>query len=312
MQAKQHKDSIEQFERGGRSDLADKEKQELAILEVYLPAQLSEEEMQTITLGFSPCPNDTFIFNGLVNGPVRLQGCEIREQLHDVETLNLMAIEGRLDVTKLSFYAWLMVKDYYRLLSSGGALGFGCGPVVISREQLTRSEMKACRIALPGQWTTAHLLFRLWAPGADNRFFVPYDRIFEAIDSGRAECGVIIHESRFTYQQQGFRQVVDLGAWWEEHSGGPIPLGGIAAHKRIGNGLAGRIDCAIRQSIRSAQADPMAALPYIQTHAQEMTTEVLEAHIKTFVNEFSLDLGDRGRSAIDALEAAARDTGILL
>jgi 1,4-dihydroxy-6-naphthoate synthase len=269
------------------------------------------EEKKTITLGFSPCPNDTFIFNGLVNGSVRPAGCDVREQLHDVETLNEMAFEEKLDVTKLSFYAWLMVKDRYRLLNSGGALGFGCGPVVISQKPLTQADMEASRIALPGRWTTAHLLFRLWAPRAENRLFVPYDRIFETVQSGRADCGVIIHESRFTYHQQGFRQVIDLGAWWEENSGGPIPLGCIAAHRRIGTDLAEQMDEAIRVSIQSAQADPMAALPYIRNHAQEMTAEVLDAHIRTFVNAFSLDLGDEGRSAVADLESAARETGIL-
>ncbi|MEJ2154521.1 MAG: 1,4-dihydroxy-6-naphthoate synthase [Desulfobacteraceae bacterium] len=270
-----------------------------------------QEEKKIITLGFSPCPNDTYIFNGLVNGSVRLPGCDIREHLHDIETLNSMAFEGHLDVSKLSFYAWLMVKEDYRMLNSGGALGFGCGPVVVSQKPLTREDMEGCRIALPGQWTTAHLLFRLWSSDAGERLFVPYDRIFEAIRSGQADCGVIIHESRFTYEQLGFQKVIDLGAWWEENSGGPIPLGCIAAHKRIGPDLVGQMDRAIGKSIRAAQADPMAALPYIKTHAQEMTPEVLDAHIQTFVNEFSLDIGAKGRSAVKALEAAARETGIL-
>lgn len=268
-------------------------------------------EKEIITLGFSPCPNDTFIFNGLVNGSVKLPDCRIKEQLHDVETLNRMAIEEKLDVTKLSFYAWLTVKDRYRLLNSGSALGFGCGPVVISRKPLQRADMDKCRVVLPGQWTTAHLLFRLWVPEADRRTFMPYDRIFEAVSSGQADCGVIIHESRFTYAEEGFQLVVDLGDWWEQSTGLPIPLGCIAAHERIGDELAQQVDGAIKQSIAAANADPGAALPYIRTYAQEMTAEVLEAHIHTFVNEFSLDLGESGRSAVNALEAAARDTGIL-
>ncbi len=269
------------------------------------------EEKKTITLGFSPCPNDTFIFNGLVNGSVSVPGCDVKEQLHDVETLNQMAFEGRLDVTKISFYAWLKVKDQYRLLNSGGAMGFGCGPVVVSRRPLTHSDMDQCRIVLPGEWTTAHLLFRLWAPNAENRQFTSYDRIFETVSSGRADCGVIIHESRFTFEQHGFEKVVDLGAWWEEKSGGPIPLGCIAAHHRIGTAVAAQVDGAIQQSIQSAQADPKAALPYIKTHSQEMTADVLDAHISTFVNEFSMDLGKKGHAAVLALEEAARRTGIL-
>ena len=269
------------------------------------------EEKEIITLGFSPCPNDTFIFNGLVNGSVGVPGYAIKEQLHDVETLNQMAFEEILDVTKLSFYAWLMVKDRYQLLNSGGAMGFGCGPVVVSGKSLTRSDMDRCTIALPGEWTTAHLLFRLWAPDAANRLFVPYNRIFETVSSGRADCGVIIHESRFTFEQHGFGKVVDLGAWWEEASGGPIPLGCIAAHNRVGAAVAKQMDGAIRESIQSAQADPRAVLPYIKTHSQEMTAEVLDAHISTFVNAFSVDMGETGHASVLALEEAARRTGIL-
>lgn len=269
------------------------------------------EEKNSLTLGFSPCPNDTFIFNGLVNGWVPLDGYDVREELHDVETLNQMAFESRLDVTKLSFFAWLMVKDRYRLLNSGGALGFGCGPVVVARKPLTLSDMDGCRIVLPGEWTTAHLLFRLWAPQAHDRIFAPYDRIFETLSSGLADCGVLIHESRFTFRQLGYQPVVDLGAWWEDLTAMPIPLGCIAAHRRIGDGRAEEVDRAIRQSIAMAHEKPEATLPYIRTHAQEMTDRVLDAHIRTFVNEFSMDLGERGRAAVAVLEEKARRTGII-
>lgn len=271
----------------------------------------TKDDNQVLTLGFSPCPNDTFIFNGLVNGLVPLPGYQIQEVLHDVETLNQMAFNGVLDVTKLSFFAWLMVKDQYRLLNSGGALGFGCGPVVVAGKALTRQDMPACRIVLPGEWTTAHLLFRMWAPQANERFFVSYDQIFEILESGQADCGVIIHESRFTYEQMGFHQVADLGAWWEDQTGHPIPLGCIAAHKRLHGDLAGQVDKSIKESIRMAHDNPEAALPYIRAYAQEMTAEVLEAHIHTFVNEFSLDLGENGHAAVDALEEKARRTGII-
>ncbi|MGD9367082.1 MAG: 1,4-dihydroxy-6-naphthoate synthase [Desulfobacteraceae bacterium] len=269
------------------------------------------EEIKTITLGFSPCPNDTFIFNGLVNGLAHLPGHAIHEQLHDVETLNQMAFKSVLDVSKLSFFAWLMVKDRYRLLNSGGALGFGCGPVVVAKKALAHGDMAQCRIVLPGEWTTAHLLFRMWAPQARERRFAPYDRIFDAILSDQADCGVIIHESRFTFQHLGLHQVVDLGAWWEDLTGLPIPLGCIAAHKRIGVDSAEQVDEAIRRSIVLARQDPEATLPYVRTHAQEMTPEVLDAHIHTYVNEFSLDLGDSGRSAVAVLEEKARKTGII-
>jgi 1,4-dihydroxy-6-naphthoate synthase len=266
---------------------------------------------KSLSLGFSPCPNDTFIFNALVNGAVKTPGFQVHAQLHDVETLNRMAFDGVLDVTKLSFFAWLMVQDQYDLLASGGALGFGCGPVVIASRPMTAADMAGCRIVLPGQWTTAHLLFRLWAPRARQRFFVPYDQIFDILADGRADCGVIIHESRFTFQKKGFVAVADLGAWWEEQTGLPIPLGCIAAHKRVGGDSALALEDAIRKSITLARQDPAATLPYIRAHAQEMTAEVLEAHIHTFVNEFSVDLGPMGRKAVAALADKARQTGVI-
>lgn len=264
-----------------------------------------------LTIGFSPCPNDTFIFNGLVNGAVTVPGYEIQAQLHDVETLNQMAFDGELDVTKLSFFAWLMVKDHYRRLSSGGALGYGCGPVVISRKRLSVDDMANCRVALPGKWTTAHLLFRLWAPQARERVFLPYDQIFSALETGRADCGVIIHESRFVFEQAGFHPVVDLGAWWEAQTGLPIPLGCIAAHKRLPEALPGQLEAAIGRSIEMARQDPEAAMPYILAHAQEISPEVLQAHIQTFVNDFSLDLGPTGQAAVTALAQKAKQAGIL-
>jgi 1,4-dihydroxy-6-naphthoate synthase len=264
-----------------------------------------------LTLGFSPCPNDTFIFNGIINGAVKIPGYKVCEELHDVETLNQMAFDNVLDVTKLSFFAWLMVQDQYDLLASGGALGFGCGPVVIARKGMTVADMTHSRVVLPGRWTTAHLLFRLWAPHAHQRFFVPYDQIFGTLEAGRADCGVIIHESRFTFQKMGFTAVADLGAWWEEQTGLPIPLGCIAAHKRLSKETATAMQIAIRESIALARKNPAATLPYIRTHAQEMTVEVLEAHIQTFVNEFSLDLGATGRKAVAALAEQAHRTGVI-
>lgn len=264
-----------------------------------------------ITLGFSPCPNDTFIFHGLVSGRLALPDTEIRTCLHDVETLNEMAFKEELDVTKLSFYAWLKVRDHYRLLSSGGALGYGCGPVVIARKMIDLQDPAGCRVALPGVWTTAHLLFQLWAPRTIERVFTTYDRIFGMLNSGEADCGAIIHESRFTFEQQGFKALIDLGAWWEEQTGLPIPLGCIAAHRRLPQDRMDQLEENIRESINQARANPGQTLPYIRTHAQEMTLDVLQAHIDTFVNDFSLDLGPRGRAAISELENRARLAGII-
>lgn len=251
------------------------------------------------------------MFNAIAHGAVGVDGYLMKPVLHDVETLNGMATDAVLDITKLSFYAWLKVKDRYRLLESGAAMGFGCGPVVVARKPLTQSRIRDCRVALPGRWTTAHLLFRLWVPDAHQRFFVPYDRIFDELLSGRADCGVIIHESRFTFEAAGFTPVVDLGAWWEEMTGLPIPLGGIAARKSLGEPLIRQIDAAVNASIRSAMADPDDALPYIRQHAQEMDDTVLQAHIRTFVNNFSLALTSQGHRAIEQLAFLARDTGAI-
>ncbi len=264
-----------------------------------------------LTLGYSPCPNDTFMFHALVKGLLPLDDWQFSEELHDVETLNRMAMESRLDVTKLSFYAWLAVKDRYRLLNSGAALGYGCGPVLIAKRALAPRQVTSGKTLLPGRWTTAHLLFRLWAPDAADRRFAPYDRIFDLLERGAADSGVIIHENRFTFAAAGFRQIVDLGAWWEAETGLPIPLGCIAAKKTLPDTVIRRLETLIRESIACARRNPQSALPYMRRHAQEMDAGVLERHVCTFVNAFSLDLGSTGRAAVAALETRARTAEIL-
>ena len=267
--------------------------------------------VQELSFGYSPCPNDTFMFNALAGGAVRVAGCRITPQLHDVETLNTLAMDDVLDISKLSFYAWLTVKERYRLLGSGAAMGFGCGPVLIAKKALAPQDLRHCRVVLPGRWTTAHLLLRLWAPDASRRLFTTYDRIFDTLAAGQADCGVIIHESRFTFEAAGFVPVVDLGAWWETRTGLPIPLGGIAARSSLGGPLIDKIDAALNESIGRAMEHPEQTLPYVRQHAQEMDQAVLDAHIRTFVNDFSLALTDPGRRAIDTLETMARAAGAI-
>jgi len=267
--------------------------------------------MSVLTFGYSPCPNDTYIFGALACGRVRPEGFDLDVVLHDVETLNQMALKDRLDISKLSFYAWLKLKSRYRLLQCGAALGYSCGPLVVARRVMTPEEVRNSRIVLPGPLTTAHLLFRLWAPEARNRIFAPYDRIFEMIQTGEADCGVIIHESRFTYAQAGLTALVDLGEFWERETGMPIPLGCIAAKETLGRTTIVRIEAAIRASLQIARQSPEAIWPYIREHAQEMEADVLTQHIDTFVNEFSLELGPVGRRAIETLEAKARAVGIV-
>jgi len=264
-----------------------------------------------LTFGYSPCPNDTFMFNAIAKGNLDLAGYSIEPELHDVETLNALAMDAVLDISKLSFFAWMAVKEKYTLLNSGAAMGFGCGPVLIAKKQLAPEQVQGSRVVLPGKWTTAHLLFRVWAPQADQRIFVPYDRIFDTLAAGQADCGVIIHESRFTFERAGFAAIVDLGAWWEEKTGLPIPLGGIAARKELGEPLIDQIDGLIQTSIQRAMDRPAEVLPYMREHAQEMDADVLQAHVRTFVNPFSLDMGVEGRQALEALETMALNTGIL-
>lgn len=267
--------------------------------------------VKELTFGYSPCPNDTFMFNAVAGGEVGVAGCRITPRLHDVETLNTLAMDEVLDISKLSFYAWLAVKERYRLLGSGAAMGFGCGPVLIAKKALAPQDLRHCRVVLPGRWTTAHLLLRLWAPDASQRMFTAYDRIFDTLAAGKADCGVIIHESRFTFEAAGFVPVVDLGAWWESRTGLPIPLGGIAARRRLGEPLIDEIDAALNESIRRAMEHPEQTLPYVRQHAREMDPAVLDAHIRTFVNDFSLALTAQGHRAVDTLEAMARAAGAL-
>jgi len=256
--------------------------------------------MQKLTIGYSPCPNDTFIFYALAHNRVPLEGISFAPPLlEDVETLNLWAMQKKLDVTKLSFHALGHVGGEYTMLSAGAALGRGCGPLLVTREGYSL-ELVRDRIAVPGKFTTASMLLKLYAPGCENITIMRFDEIMPAITAGAIDGGVIIHESRFTYQDFGLRCVKDLGAWWEEETGGlPIPLGCIAARKHYSEAVLHAIDAAIRRSLEWAQRHPELCLPYIRSHAQEMTADVLNSHIDLYINDFSLHIGDEGKTAIE-------------
>lgn len=269
-----------------------------------------------LTVAYSPCPNDTFMFFGLATGRVELPfdrfggSLEIEVRLHDVETLNRMAFDAVYDVTKLSFHAWLQVRDTYQLLRVGATLGRGCGPLVVARAPLGAALPSGSRIAVPGEHTTAHLLLRLWAPEARNLVFVPYDRIMGMVADGEADAGVIIHEGRFVYRQSGLVCLVDLGDWWESQTGLPIPLGCLAARKTLGAERIAGCEAMIAQSLRLALENPAATQAYVRQHAQELDDDVIRKHIETYVNEFSLDLGATGRAAVAALETLAGKVAI--
>ncbi len=266
--------------------------------------------MTALSLGYSPCPNDTFIFCAMIQGRIP-DAPRCREVLEDIETLNSLAWERRLDLTKISFHAFGHLRDHYVLLRSGGALGRGCGPLVISREPLTPDRLKGRKVALPGRLTTAALLMRLFNPSLDQLVYLPFHEIMPACQRGDVDAGVIIHESRFTYAEYGLSQVIDLGAWWEEETGHPIPLGGILARRDLGGAMHDRLNRSIRSSIEYAFAHPDKVKPYIRRHAQEMDESVMQQHIDLYVNQYSMQYGDDGEAAIRDLFDRAERAGIV-
>ena len=267
--------------------------------------------MQSLTLGYSPCPNDTFIFNALVHGRVACAGFSFRERLEDVETLNNLVIAGALDVSKISYHLLGFVRDEYCLLRSGGALGRGCGPLVVSTNLASMDQLKGKRIAVPGRYTTAALLLRLFDAELDNIVYLPFHEIMGVVVSGAVDAGVIIHESRFTYPGMGLVRLLDLGDWWEKETGHPIPLGGIVAKRSLGTPVLVSLEAAVRASVDYAFAHPAEANGYIRAHSQEMSDEVCSAHIQLYVNAFSHDLGIEGESAVSALLSRAEAGGLI-
>ncbi|HTR30524.1 MAG TPA: 1,4-dihydroxy-6-naphthoate synthase [Puia sp.] len=257
----------------------------------------------TLTLGFSPCPNDTFIFDALVNKKIDTEGLDFDVRLEDVETLNQCALRGILDISKISYGVFPLVMDRYLLLDAGGALGKGVGPLLISKRQLPLADIAGASTAIPGERTTAHLLFSLAFPTALDKRFMIFSDIEEAVLSGEVDCGVIIHENRFTYRQKGLTKLVDLGEFWERQTGAPIPLGGIVLRRDLtaDQGLAHRINRLIRKSLEFAFANYPALPEYVVTHAQEMDATVMRQHIDLYVNQYSLSLGSDGEQAVRTL-----------
>ena len=264
-----------------------------------------------LTLGFSPCPNDTFIFHALLHGLILIDDLQFDTVIEDVETLNEWAFDERLDVTKASFHTYLKVKDTYALLDSGAALGFGVGPLLIAREPLSHDEILDGPIAIPGENTTAHMLFRLRYPEATNKDFVLFSDVESAVLDGRAVAGVIIHENRFTYESKNLVKILDLGEYWESETGTPIPLGAILAKKSLGTELILKIDQLIKASVEHAFSHPDDSLPFTEKYASEMDPDVMQKHIKTYVNEFSISLQNSGMAAVRELESRARFAGII-
>ena len=260
--------------------------------------------MERLTLGYSPCPNDTYIFYALANGVIDM-GFPLEILLADVEMLNQHVKQGVLDISKLSVSAVLHILDKYWLLRAGGAIGRGCGPLIVAKNPVRIEDLRDATVAVPGKLTTAHLLLRLL--GAHRGPCVPmqFDRIMPAVAAGEVDAGVKIHEGRFTYPSYGLHLVIDLGQWWEEEMGLPLPLGAIAIKRELGTDVAGKVEEKIRESLLYSRAHPDEAWPYIRQHAQEMEPDVIQRHIDTFVNDFSIDVGMEGESALMRLLEAA-------
>ena len=270
-----------------------------------------------LTLGFSPCPNDTFIFDALIHHKIDTEGLEFEVFFDDVETLNQKALKGELDITKLSFHAFAHVADNYALLDAGSALGFGVGPLLICKnEELVNSpELKAdnsaLRVAIPGELTTANFLLGIAFPNLQQKQVMVFSEIQDALLNDTIDLGLIIHENRFTYTEKGLHKIVDLGSYWEELTGCAIPLGGIVINRKLDLEIQLKVNRLIRKSVEYAFENPKSGIEFIAQHAQEMEEAVMYKHIELYVNKYSVNLGTEGRKAIDILFEMAQQKGII-
>lgn len=286
------------------------------------PRGLVATEMSGLRLAYSPCPNDTTIFHAWVHGLVP-GAPAVEERLADIDVLNALALQREVEIVKVSMHAFAHLQDDYALLHSGGALGRGCGPLVVARKDSRLrpapsvgrvaalvDRLGQARVAIPGELTTAALLLGLFTGGVTKLVVMPFEQIMPAVAAGAVDAGAIIHEGRFTYGSYGLRRLVDLGEWWEENSGLPIPLGGIAVLRTLEPALQARVEEAMRESVEYAERNPDAALAYVKAHAQEMDSAVCRAHVELYVNEFTHDYGSEGEQAIRRLLGTAAELGL--
>ena len=266
-----------------------------------------------LSLGFSPCPNDCFMFDAIVNHRIDLEGLEFSIRMADVEALNKAAFAGEVDVTKLSCHAYAYCAGAYVLLDAGSALGRNCGPLLISKRTVTVEEVAGgtLRIAIPGRYTTANFLLGLAFPDARNRTELVFSDIEAALLRGDFDAGLIIHENRFTYEGKGLRKIVDLGEYWEHETGAPIPLGGIVVNRSLPGEVKQAVNRVLRRSVEHAFAHRADSLPFVRAHAQEMSEDVMYRHIDLYVNDYSVDLGAEGRRAVQLLFERANAAGII-
>jgi 1,4-dihydroxy-6-naphthoate synthase len=266
-----------------------------------------------LSLAFSPCPNDCFMFDAIVNRRIDLEGLEFAIHLADVESLNDAALAGQAQVSKLSYHAYAYCADRYALLDAGSALGHHCGPLLIANRAISPREVAAgeLRIATPGKYTTANFLLGLAFPAAHNKTELVFSDIEGALLRDEFDAGVIIHENRFTYEEKGLRKIVDLGELWERDTGAPIPLGGIVISRALPDEVKRAVNRIVRRSVEYAFAHREASLPFVRAHAQEMREDVMYRHIDLYVNEYSVDLGADGRRAVEVLFDRARNAGLI-
>jgi 1,4-dihydroxy-6-naphthoate synthase len=264
-----------------------------------------------ISVGFSPCPNDTFIFDALVNHKIDTEGFEFEVYMEDVETLNTMAFEGRLDMTKLSFHTFAYVTESYNLMHAGSALGQNCGPLLISKKKIEKDAVKNGSIGIPGKFTTANLLFSIAYPEATNKVAMLFSEIENQLIQEKIDVGVIIHENRFTYAAKGLHKITDLGEYWESNYHHPIPLGGIFVHNRLDFNTQIKLDKLLKKSILYAFENKKSVMPYVRAHSQEMDEAVMLQHIALYVNDYTIDLGTKGIDAVKKLFEVGKELGLI-
>jgi len=267
----------------------------------------------TLSLGFSPCPNDCFMFDAIVHERIDLEGLTFSVRMADVEALNTSAFAGEADVTKLSYHAYAYCARDYVLLDAGSALGRNCGPLLVSKRAIAKSEVAAgtLRIAIPGKYTTANFLLGLAFPAAQDKTELVFSAIEPALLADAYDAGLLIHENRFTYEAKGLKKIIDLGEFWESETGAPIPLGGIVIKRALPDEVKRAVNRVLRRSVEYAFAHREASLPFVRAHAQEMSEEVMYRHIDLYVNEYSVDLGEEGRRAVRMLFDKAHAAGII-
>ena len=270
--------------------------------------------MKKLSLGFSPCPNDTFIFDALIHHKIDTEGLDFDVFFDDVETLNKKALQGELDITKLSFHAFAHVSDKYVLLDAGSALGFGVGPLLISKTAYTPEEVKSkpsLSVGIPGTYTTANFLLTIAFPELQNKKELVFSAIEQSLLNQELDLGVIIHENRFNYAQKGLHKIIDLGDYWEQQTGMPIPLGGIMINRNIDLETQFTVNRLIRKSVEYAFEHPEASSDFVRHHAQELDESVRKQHIDLYVNQYSVDLGDLGKKAIRVLFEKGQSAGLI-